>query len=265
MAPKRTNILAYKQENIRVTLEDNIAILTFCRPEKRNAINDKTLSELRDFFSAPPTEARCAIIHGEGGHYCAGLDLSEAVHREATEVFNHSRSWHAIMDLMQFGGLPIVSAMQGAVMGGGLEIAAATHVRIAEPSVKFQLPEGKRGIFVGGGATARISRIVGPDRMTEMMLTGRIYSGEEGQRIGLAHYLVDEGEALSKARELAQNIASNSTLVNQMVIQGIARINDMSRADGLFVESLQAALTQTGPDAREGLNAFLEKRKPKFS
>ncbi len=166
---------------------------------------------------------------------------------------------------MQFGGLPIVSAMQGAVMGGGLEIAAATHVRIAEPSVKFQLPEGKRGIYVGGGATARISRIVGPDRMTEMMLTGRIYSGEEGQRIGLAHYLVGEGEALAKAKELAENIATNSTLINQMVIQGIARINDMSRADGLYVESLTAAMTQTGPDAREGLKAFLEKRKPNFS
>ncbi len=220
--------------------------------------------ELRAFFSAPPQGVRCVIMSGEGGHYSAGLDLSEAVERNSVDVFRHSRSWHEVMDLMQFGGLPIVSAMQGAVMGGGLEIAAATHVRIAEPSVKFQLPEGKRGIYVGGGATARISRIVGPDRMTEMMLTGRIYSGEEGQRIGLAHYLVGEGEALAKAKELAENIATNSTLINQMVIQGIARINDMSRADGLYVESLTAAMTQTGPDAREGLKAFLEKRKPNF-
>lgn len=253
------------KQNIRVSREGNLAFLTFCRPEKRNAINDRTLGELRDFFSAPPEGVRCVIMSGEGGHYSAGLDLSEAVERSSVEVFSHSRSWHAVMDMMQFGGLPIVSAMQGAVMGGGLEIAAATHVRIAEPSVKFQLPEGKRGIYVGGGATARISRIVGPDRMTEMMLTGRIYSGEEGQRIGLAHYLVGEGEALAKAKELAENIATNSTLINQMVIQGIARINDMSRADGLYVESLTAAMTQTGPDAREGLKAFLEKRRPQFS
>ena len=179
--------MAYKQENIRVTIEGEIAYLTFCRPEKRNAINDNTLAELRDFFSAPPKGIRCVIMHGEGGHYSAGLDLSEMVHREAEEVFHHSRGWHAIMDMMQFGGIPIVSAMQGAVMRGGLEISASTHVRIAEPSVKFQLPEGKRGIYVGGGATARISRIIGPDRMTEMMLSGRIYSGEEGHRIGLAH------------------------------------------------------------------------------
>lgn len=253
------------KQNIRINLEGNLAYLTFCRPEKRNAINDRTLAELRAFFSAPPQGVRCVIMSGEGGHYSAGLDLSEAVERNSVDVFRHSRSWHEVMDLMQFGGLPIVSALQGAVMGGGLEIAAATHVRIAEPSVKFQLPEGKRGIYVGGGATARISRIVGPDRMTEMMLTGRIYSGEEGQRIGLAHYLVGEGEALAKAKELAENIATNSTLINQMVIQGIARINDMSRADGLYVESLTAAMTQTGPDAREGLKAFLEKRKPNFS
>ncbi len=257
--------MADQKQNIRVNLEGNLAYLTFCRPEKRNAINDRTLAELRAFFSAPPQGVRCVIMSGEGGHYSAGLDLSEAVERNSVDVFRHSRSWHEVMDLMQFGGLPIVSAMQGAVMGGGLEIAAATHVRIAEPSVKFQLPEGKRGIYVGGGATARISRIVGPDRMTEMMLTGRIYSGEEGQRIGLAHYLVGEGEALAKATELAENIATNSTLINQMVIQGIARINDMSRADGLYVESLTAAMTQTGPDAREGLKAFLEKRKPNFS
>ncbi|MCD2173931.1 crotonase/enoyl-CoA hydratase family protein [Rhizobium sp. C4] len=257
--------MADSKQNIRVSVEGNLASLTFCRPEKRNAINDRTLAELRAFFTAPPQGVRCVIMSGEGGHYSAGLDLSEAVERNSVDVFRHSRSWHEVMDLMQFGGLPIVSAMQGAVMGGGLEIAAATHVRIAEPSVKFQLPEGKRGIYVGGGATARISRIVGPDRMTEMMLTGRIYSGEEGQKIGLAHYLVGEGEALAKAKELAENIATNSTLINQMVIQGIARINDMSRADGLYVESLTAAMTQTGPDAREGLKAFLEKRKPNFS
>ncbi len=253
------------KQNINVTIEGKLAYLTFCRPEKRNAINDRTLDELRAFFSNPPKGIRCVIMSGEGGHFSAGLDLSEAVQREAAEVFEHSRGWHEIMEMMQFGGLPIVAAMQGAVMGGGLEIAAATHVRIAEPSVKFQLPEGKRGIYVGGGATARISRIVGPDRMTEMMLTGRIYSGEEGQRIGLAHYLVGEGEAMTKAQELAENIATNSTLINKMVIQGISRINDMSRADGLYVESLTAALTQTGPDAREGLQAFLEKRKPNFS
>ena len=250
---------------ISVSIDGAIATLAFARPHKRNAINDRTLGELDAFFSAPPEGVRVAILRGEGGNFSAGLDLSEAVEREATEVFAHSRHWHGVMEKMQFGGLPIVSVLDGAVMGGGLEIASATHVRIAEPSVKFQLPEGKRGIFVGGGATARISRIIGPDRMTEMMLTGRIYGGEEGVRLGLAHYLVGEGEGLEKAQALAENIATNSSLINQMVITGISRISDMSRADGLHTESLTAAICQTGPDAREGLKAFLEKRKPNFS
>jgi enoyl-CoA hydratase/carnithine racemase len=109
-----------------------------------------------------------------------------------------------------------------------------------------------------------VGRIIGPDRMTEMMLTGRRYGAEDGLRLGLSHYLVETGEGLSKALELAGDIASNATLVNYLIIQGISRIDDMSRADGLFTESLSAALSQTGADAQEGLRAFLEKRKPRF-
>ena len=100
--------------------------------------------------------------------------------------------------------------MTGAVMGGGLEFGAACHVRVAEETVRFQMPEGQRGIFIGGGGSVRISRLIGADRLTEMMLTGRIYSGIEGERLGLAHYVVPEGQALAKATELAERIARNS-------------------------------------------------------
>jgi enoyl-CoA hydratase/carnithine racemase len=247
-----------------VDVRGAIAVLSFNRPDKRNAVNDQLLDELRAFFSRPPKGVRAVVMQGLGGHFSAGLDLSEQSQREPHEVLYHSRGWHAVMELMQFGGLPIVSVLTGAVMGGGLEIAAATHVRVAEPSVMFQLPEGKRGIFVGGGATVRVGRIIGPDRMTEMMLTGRRYGAEDGLRLGLSHYLVEAGEGLAKALELAGDIASNATLVNYLIIQGISRIDDMSRADGLFTESLSAALSQTGADAQEGLKAFLEKRKPNF-
>ena len=168
------------------------------------------------------------------------------------------------MEKIQFGGLAVVSAMLGAVIGGGLEIAAATHVRIAEPSTIFQLPEGRRGIFVGGGATARVGRLIGADRMTEMMLTGRKYNADEGLALGLTHYSVGEGEALGLAQQLAGKISRNAPLSNYMMIQSISRINDMSQSDGLFTESLVAAMSQTTPDAEEGLKAFLEKRAPKF-
>ena len=249
---------------IETTQDGPVAVLTLNRPDKRNAMSDGLLAEIDAFFHNPPEGTRVIVITGRGGHYCAGLDLSEHQHRDAETTMHHSRGWHGVMDHIQSGGLPVVSAMTGAVIGGGLELATSTHVRIAEPSCIFQLPEGRRGIFVGGGATVRVARIIGADRMTEMMLTGRKYTTQDAVALGLAHYAVGEGEALPKALEIAHQIAGNARLSNYMMIQGIARINDMSRSDGLFVESMCAALSQTGADAEEGLAAFLEKRAPKF-
>ena len=249
---------------LTIAVDAGVATLTMNRPDKRNAMNDALLEAIEAFFTRPPEGVRVAILTGTAGHYCSGLDLSEHVARDAEGTMRHSRNWHRIMELVQFGGLPVVSAMFGAVIGGGLELAAATHVRIAEPSVIFQLPEGRRGIFVGGGASVRVSRIVGADRLTEMMLTGRKYGAEDGLALGLAHYAVGEGEALAKACEIAARIAANAPLSNYVMIQALARIEDMAKADGLFTESLCTALTQTSPDAREGLEAFLQKRQPAF-
>ncbi len=249
---------------LNVAVDGPIATLTMNRPDKRNAMCEELLVALDGFFSAPPKDVRVVILTGTAGHYCSGLDLSEHVHRSAEENLHHSRHWHSVMDKIQLGGLVVVSAMYGAVIGGGLELASATHVRIAEPSTMFQLPEGRRGIFVGGGATARVGRLLGADRMTEMMLTGRKYGAEDGVALGLAHYSVGEGEALPLAQKLAGKISRNAPLSNYLMIQAIARINEMSQGDGLFTESLAAALSQTTPDAQEGLRAFLEKRAPNF-
>ncbi|RME18404.1 MAG: enoyl-CoA hydratase, partial [Alphaproteobacteria bacterium] len=114
--------------------DDGVATLTMNRPEKRNAMNDALLAALDGFFSAPPEGVRAVVLTGSGGHFCAGLDLAEHKVRNAEETMRHSRGWHRVMDQIQFGGLPVVSAMFGAVIGGGLELATATHVRIAEPS-----------------------------------------------------------------------------------------------------------------------------------
>jgi enoyl-CoA hydratase/carnithine racemase len=247
-----------------IDIDGPIATLTMNRPDKRNAMCDALLDCIEAFFAKPPEGVRVVILTGTAGHYCSGLDLSEHKSRNAEGTLRHSRNWHRVMDLIQFSGLPVVSAMFGAVIGGGLELAASTHVRIAEEGTIFQLPEGMRGIFVGGGATVRIGRIMGADRMGEMMLTGRKYNAKQGLDLGLAHYSVGAGEALLLARQLAEGIAKNASLSNYMMIQAISRISDMSRADGLFTESLCAAVSQTSADAAEGLNAFLEKRKPVF-
>lgn len=247
-----------------VELRDRIAVLTLDRPAKRNAVNDTLINDLHRFFSSPPKDALVAVIRGNGDHFCAGLDLSEHKERDVDEAFEHSRYWHRTFDLIQYGGLPVVAAMQGAVMGGGLELATTAHVRIAEPTTIYQLPEGRRGIYVGGGASIRVARVIGPGRMTEMMLTGRRLDAEQGQQLGLSHYLVDDGTAFDKAMELAETIAGNAPLANKMMLNAIQRIDRMGESEGYFVESLASALTQTSDDAREGMRAFLEKRDIRF-
>jgi len=246
------------------TAANGVTTLTMNRPGKRNAMSDVLLAALDAFFRSPPEGTKAVVLTGVEGHYCSGLDLAEHTQRDAEGTMRHSRGWHEVMDRIQYGGLPVISAMFGAVIGGGLELATSTHVRVADPTTIFQLPEGKRGIFVGGGATVRVGRILGADRMIEMMLTGRKYGADEGLALGLAHYVVEEGEALATAQALAGRIAENAPLSNYVMIQAISRIEDMSKADGLFTEALCAALTQTSPHAVEGLQAFLQKRDPKF-
>lgn len=249
---------------LKIEIDDRVATLTMNRSHRRNAMCDELLDALDTFFTKPPEDVKVAILTGTADHFCSGLDLGEHIDRTPEENLYHSRGWHDVMDHIQYGKIPVVSALFGAVIGGGLELAAATHVRIAEPSTIFQLPEGRRGIFVGGGATVRVGRIIGADRMVEMMLTGRKYGSEEGLALGLNHYAVAEGKALEKAKHLAREIASNAPLSNYFMIHALSRIEDMSKADGLFTESLCAAVTQTTPDAKEGLAAFFEKRSPNF-
>ncbi|MBU1174615.1 MAG: crotonase/enoyl-CoA hydratase family protein [Alphaproteobacteria bacterium] len=249
---------------LTVACSNRIAHLTLNRPDKRNALNDETIAALDAFIAAVPADTRAIVVSGAGGNFSSGLDLSEQVVRHPLEVMAHSRNWHRVMARIQSSPVPFVAALDGAVMGGGLELAAACHVRVAEETTRFQMPEGLRGIFVGGGGSVRISRLIGPDRLTEMMLTGRIYSGGEGMRIGLAHYVAPEGGALAKAFELAGRIAGNSPTINAFIIQAIAQIAAMPPEAGLYAESLAAALSLTGPDAEEGLKAFLEKRAPDF-
>ena len=249
---------------IKVEIEGDIALLTLNRPEKRNAVNDDVIAAFDHFFTQPPQGVHAVVLRGAGGHFCAGLDLAEHEQREAIDGAYHSRDWHRVSNLIEFGPLPVISVLNGAVMGGGLEIAVSTHVRIVEPDVRFQLPEGRRGIFVGGGAAVRIGRILGADRLREMMLTGRCYGAQDGVSLGLAHYSVESGEGLTLARRLARQVADNAPFSNYLMMQALPRIESMSREDGLFTESLATALSQTSEGAKEGLRAFLEKRPPKF-
>ena len=146
------------------------------------------------------------------------------------------------------------------VVGGGLELASAAHIRVAEESTFYGLPEGQRGIFVGGGGSARVPRLIGYARMTDTMLTGRVLDADEGQAVGLSHYRVADGAGLAKGLELATKIAGNAPLSNFAVVQALPRIADLSQSDGLFVESLMSAIAQGDDAAKERVRAFLEGR-----
>jgi enoyl-CoA hydratase/carnithine racemase len=255
---------AFTSELIDFEMRGRIAVLTLNRPEKRNAVSEALIQDINRFFNTPPKDALAVVLRANGDHFCAGLDLSQHKERNVDEAFEISRYWHRTFDLIQYGGLPVVAAMHGAVMGGGLELATTAHVRVAEPSTMYQLPEGRRGIYVGGGASVRVARIIGPGRMTEMMLTGRRLDAEEGQQMGLSHYLVETGEAFDKAMELAETISGNAPLANKMMLNTIQRVDRMGESEGYFVESLASALTQASEDAQEGMRAFLEKRDIRF-
>ncbi|MCS7102126.1 MAG: crotonase/enoyl-CoA hydratase family protein [Burkholderiaceae bacterium] len=230
------------------------------RPAKRNALNDALIAALHEAFAQPPTEARVAVISAAGEHFCAGLDLSELAERSVFDGVEHARMWHAAFDRIQFGRLPAVVALHGAVVGGGLELAAAAHIRVADATAFYGLPEGKRGLFVGGGGSARLPRLIGYARMTDMMLTGRVLDAQEGQACGLSQYLVEAGQALAKAMELARRIADNAPLSNYAVIQALPRIAQLSQPDGLFMEALMAAISQGDEAAKQRMRDFLEGR-----
>jgi enoyl-CoA hydratase/carnithine racemase len=235
------------------------------RPAKRNSVSDELLAQLHTVWVNIPSSIKVAVLSGEGDHFCAGLDLSEVSERTVAEGMQHSRAWHACFDAIQFGPVPVIAVLHGAVVGGGLELASSAHLRVAEQSSFYGLPEGTRGIFVGGGGSVRISRLLGVSRMTDMMLTGRVFDADEGQAFGVSNYLVGEDEGLARALALAQKIAGNAPLSNYAITQALPRIADLSASDGLFMESLISSIAQGDEAAKERVRAFLEKRAAKVA
>ncbi|HEY3049571.1 MAG TPA: crotonase/enoyl-CoA hydratase family protein [Polaromonas sp.] len=257
-----TNMSTDIQLDIRGDHQE-IAVIRLSRETKRNAVNDGLILALRDVFENMSTTVRAAVIHGEGAHFCAGLDLGELQERDAGQGMHHSRMWHAALERVQFGPVPVIAALQGAVVGGGLELASACHIRVADESTFYALPEGSRGIFVGGGGSVRIPKLIGVARMTDMMLTGRVYTAQDGERAGFAQYLVPEGQAFDKAMELATRVAQNAPLTNYALMHALPRIAEQPAEQGYLTEALMAAIVQSAPEAKDRVRAFLEGRADK--
>jgi len=252
---------------ITYELDGSTALIGLNRPDKRNAIHDPLVDELRAAVLRAHEEADVAVLFGHGSNFCAGLDLAEALAR-ATGQIKASRkrkrhNWHEVFDLIARGPIPFVAALHGAVVGGGLELAMAAHVRVCDDTALFGLPEGQRGIFVGGGGTVRIQRVVGTTVMMDMMLTGRLLTPAEGLQAQVVRYLTPTAQALPKARELAARIAQNSIDTNWMIINVLPRIQDLSHDDGLFVEQLNSARARP-PEAEARLREFVDGKAKKL-
>lgn len=252
-------------DSLRVELRGRVAVLHLSRPAKRNALDDATILGIERFFRGLPDGVGCVVLAADGDHFCAGLDLSEMSERDTVSGVRHSRMWHQVFEQVELGPVPVVAALKGAVVGGGLELAAAAHLRVAERSTFYALPEGMRGIFVGGGASVRVPRLIGVARMTDLMLTGRRYDAEEGAAVGLSQYVVDDGCGLDKALELATRIAENAPQTNYAVIQALPRIAEANPREGYFMEAMMAAIAQGTDDAKQRMQAFLDGRAEKVT
>lgn len=246
-------------------LRGNVAVLGLNRADKRNAINAPLLEALGAAAVRAGREARAAVLFGHGRNFSAGLDLAWLADRirpgAPYQAPYYGSLWHQTFNLISRGPIPFVAAVHGPTIGGGLELASAAHIRVASENAVFGLPEGQRGIFVGGGGTVWVQRIVGNAVMTDMMLTGRILTAEEGRAVHIAQYVEPAGSERDKAIQLAERIAQNTQTTNWQIANVLPRMNDMSHDDGLFMEFLNSNMVRP-PETIGRLSAFLEGKSP---
>ena len=256
------DIMALGLTNITLDLQtDGVLVATLNRPAKRNALDAASIEDLITLFSAAPRAGvRAVVLAANGDHFCAGLDLVEhhKADRSPAEFMHLCLRWHEAFNKMEYGGVPIIAALKGAVVGGGLELASAAHIRVADATSYFALPEGQRGLFTGGGATIRVTNLVGKARMIDMMLTGRVYQGQKAVDLGLAQYLV-EGSSLDNAMDLARAAAQNLPLSNFAICSAISHLTNMPAMDAAYAEAVVAGVVNTQPEARARLEAFANK------
>ena len=247
--------------------KENIGILTINRPEKLNAISNELTKELGKFLEdlANDEEIRVLIITGAGEKaFVAGADISELANRDARLGRKVSRERQEVFSLIENLHIPVIAVINGYALGGGLELALACSIRIASEKAQFGAPEVKLGIIPGDGGTQRLPRLVGLGQAMEMILTGDFIDAEEAYRIGLVNKIYPHDQLHEKAMELARRIASRPPLAVRFAKDAINRSQEGGTIAGYTLESYLHALSCTTEDKKEGVSAFLEKRKGKF-
>ena len=251
------------ENQLTYELDGDVGLIGINRPEKRNALHDQMFVELGQLIEEAGRHAKAAVLFGVGPDFSAGLDLAETLSRltdgDMRRTWVGAHAPHVAFDKIARGRIPVIAALSGAVIGAGLEVAASAHIRVADDTAFFALPEARRGIYVGAGGSVRIQRLLGNARMTDMMLTGRVLDAGEALAQNLVQYRVDAGQALETARRIAKVVAENTPESNWAITQGLARVNDMSYDDGLYVETL-VAQNAVSAESEQRLRDFVEKR-----
>jgi enoyl-CoA hydratase len=247
--------------------KDDIGILTVNRPDKLNAISNELTAELSHLLDEleKDDKLRVLIITGSGDKaFVAGADIQELVDRDARMGRRVSHERQEIFSRIENLPVPVIAAVNGYALGGGLELALACNIRVCSEKAQFGAPEVKLGIIPGDGGTQRLPRLVGLGRAMEMILTGDFIDAQEAYRIGLVNKVVPPEELMNAAMELAQKIASRPPLAVKYAKEAVNRSQEGDTASGFALESYLHALTCTTEDKKEGVAAFLEKRKGKF-
>ena len=247
--------------------KDNIGVLTINRPERMNAISNQLTSEMMQFLDEVEDDdsLRVLIITGAGEKaFVAGADIKELEERDALIGRRVSRMRQEVFSRIENLTVPVIAAVNGYALGGGLELALACSIRISSEKAQFGAPEVKLGIIPGDGGTQRLPRLVGLGRAMEMILTGDFIDAQEAYRIGLVNRVVPHEELMEKTMELAQKIAARPPLAVKYAKEAVNRSQEGDTASGYALESYLHALTCTTEDKKEGVAAFLEKRKGKF-
>jgi enoyl-CoA hydratase len=254
-------------ENVRLSVEDGIATVTVDRPKALNALNRATLRELDHIFDQlrEDDSVRVLVITGSGEKaFVAGADITELAQNSPLENNRHGQMGQAVMDKLEALGKPSIAAVNGFALGGGLELALACSIRIASANARLGLPEITLGIIPGFGGTQRLSRLIGRGRAMHMILTGKPIKADKALEYGLVSTVVDPGELMDAARELAAHVASFSSVTLRLAEQTVREGADLSVQDGLALEAANFGLAAAAEDYAEGMSAFLEKRKPEF-
>jgi enoyl-CoA hydratase len=254
-------------QNITVTWDGDLAIVTVDRQEKLNALNAEVFSELDIAFDSLryDDQVRGVIVTGAGEKaFVAGADIGELAKMDALSGVDTSRTGQGVFRAIERFPKPVLAAVGGYALGGGCELALACHMRVASENARFGLPEVGLGIIPGYGGTVRLARVVGLGRAVEMALTGEMVDAEAALSMGLVTHIVPREELLDQAKALLRKVTKNGPLAVRMVLESIYRGLDTTFAEAAGVESTLFGLLASTEDVKEGMTAFLEKRKPEF-